>query len=69
MRYNIDKVIRARRERGLTQTQLAKRIGKHPATISKMENGIAQPLPPTMKKIAEELNLNMKDLILKETRR
>jgi ribosome-binding protein aMBF1 (putative translation factor) len=66
MRYDIDKVIRARMKRGLTRKELAQRIGKHVSTISKIEDGLFQPLPPTMKKIADELNLNMKELILEE---
>jgi ribosome-binding protein aMBF1 (putative translation factor) len=68
VRYDIDKIIRARMKRGLTRKQLALRIGKHVSTISKIEDGLFQPLPTTMKKIAEELHLNMEDLILKEAR-
>jgi ribosome-binding protein aMBF1 (putative translation factor) len=69
VRYDIDKIIRARMKRGLTRKQLALRIGKHVSTISKIEDGLFQPLPTTMKKIAEELNLDMEDVVLKEARR
>jgi transcriptional regulator with XRE-family HTH domain len=66
MKYDIDKVIRARRVRGWTQAKLAKRIERASSTISGIERGSSDPSPTTMKRIADELDLDMEDLVLKE---
>jgi len=66
MRYDIDKVKRARLVRGWTKAELARRIQKKPSTITQIEQGVFSPLPTTMKRIAEELGLKMEDLILEE---
>jgi DNA-binding XRE family transcriptional regulator len=66
MRYDIEKVIRARLIAGWTQAKLAKRIDRDPSTICAIENGRFEPSPTTMKRIAEELGLDMEDLVLEE---
>lgn len=66
MRYDVAKIIRARTVKGWTQTELARRIDKDPSTVSKIENEEMTALPPTMKRIAEELGLSMEDLIIDE---
>jgi transcriptional regulator with XRE-family HTH domain len=66
MKYDIDKIIRARRIRGWTQAKLAKRIERGPSTISGIERRSCDPSPTTMKRIADELGLDMEDLVLEE---
>lgn len=51
----------ARRSKGLTQVELAKKTGVHANTIAKIEQGIQQPSYPTIKKLAKVLNININD--------
>ena len=46
----------ARRERGLTQSDLAARSGVAQADISRIERGLITPTAPTMMRLAEALN-------------
>lgn len=63
MRYDIRKLQRARREKGLCFTDIAKICGLHPSTISKAEAGeIAG--PRTIKAMADVLGLSMAELII-----
>ena len=66
MRYDIQKIVRARTVRGWTQTELARRIDKSPSTISKIESGEIIALPGTIKEIAEALGLEMEDLVISD---
>jgi ribosome-binding protein aMBF1 (putative translation factor) len=66
MQYDVAKVIRARMIRGWTQGKLAKRIDRNQSTISAIENGRFMPSPTTMKRIADELGLDMEELVLDE---
>jgi transcriptional regulator with XRE-family HTH domain len=66
MRYRIDLIIRARGLKGLTQADLARAIERDPATISKIEKGLIQGAAPTMKRIADVLEIPMEDLLLEE---
>lgn len=45
-------VIRARTEAGLTQAQLAARMGTRQSVIARMEGGKSQPSTTTLKKLA-----------------
>lgn len=67
MRYKVAKIIRARRVRGWTQGELARRVNKHYTTICRIEAG-TYGTPTTIKAIADELGLDMEDLILEEER-
>jgi transcriptional regulator with XRE-family HTH domain len=67
MRYKVEKITRARAIKGWTQAQLARAIGKDPSTISKIENGEVEGNPPTMKAIADVLNLPMEELLVEES--
>jgi transcriptional regulator with XRE-family HTH domain len=64
MRYEIAKVVKARTINGWTQAMLARRAGTSVSTISKIENQETNPLPSTMKAIADALGLDMEDLIV-----
>ena len=55
--------------RGWTQRKLAERIDRQPAYISQIESGRHMPSPTTMKRIAEELGLDMEELVLEKVRK
>lgn len=50
------------RRRGLTQTELAKRVGVYPQTVSKWLNGETTPRPPAIAKLANVLDLDLEKL-------
>lgn len=52
-------VIRARIEKGLTQEQLAKKVGTKQSVISRVESGRANPSIAFLKKLAQALNSNL----------
>jgi transcriptional regulator with XRE-family HTH domain len=52
--------------RGWTQAKLAERIERDSSTISAIETGRFMPSPTTMKRIADELGLDMEELVLEE---
>lgn len=52
-------VVEARTKRGLTQTELAQRIGTKQSVISRLEIGRANPSVAFLKKLAEALNSNL----------
>ena len=52
-------IIRARIEKGLTQQQLAKKIGTKQSVISRLESGRANPSVAFLKKLAAALNSNL----------
>lgn len=55
-----DTIIEARLTAGFTQAQLAKKIGTNQASISRLENGEANPRLSTLKKLADVLNVELK---------
>lgn len=60
-----DMIRRARDEAGLTQVQLAERIGIDQRTLSETERGLTDmPRFPTLKRIAQELRLDLADLYI-----
>lgn len=54
---------RLRLEKKLTQKQLAKRVKMHPSYISKIENAKIDMFLTTLFKLANGLNVNLKDLV------
>jgi len=52
-------VIRKRLEQGLTQSQLAKKIGTKQSAISRLESGSYNPSITFLEKVAKALNLNL----------
>lgn len=52
-----------RKQRGLTQKQLAKEIGLTASTITKYENNTLEPSFETMMKICEVLNIDIVDMV------
>lgn len=53
----------ARKNKGITQTQLGKKLGVSQAMIGQYENGSRTPKIETVQKIADALNITMLDLI------
>ena len=51
----VRKIIRARREAGLTQKELAERTGIQQSNISRIENGNGNPSLSTLNKLAQGL--------------
>lgn len=45
------------KKRGLTQTQVADKIGKSPTALSQIINGTYNPHPDTLKKICDALDI------------
>ncbi len=58
-----EKIKKLRKEKGLTQKELAKRLGVTQQMIASYENGVRYPKMETIKKIADALNVDMFELI------
>lgn len=57
---------RLRKEKGLTQAELAKRIGKDSSYISKLENNETKGNLDTLSDIAQALGVSLHDLLSQE---
>jgi len=55
----IESVIKARKDRSLTQAQLAEKIGTKQSVISRLEIGKANPSVSFLKKLAQALHTNL----------
>ena len=58
-----EKIKDARKAAGLTQKQLAEKLGVSAAMVAQYENGHRLPKVQTLKKIAYALNINVSDLL------
>ena len=58
-----DRIAGIRKFKGLTQAELAKKIGVCPRTIHHYENGDRQPNVDDLKKLAEVLNCSINDIV------
>lgn len=52
-----------RRCAGLNQTELSKKIGVSASQVSKYESGAAEPRPRTLKKIADALKIDIRQIL------
>ena len=60
---NSGHIIKSARLRvGLTQVELADKIGLHPNTIARIERDVQKPTFSTAKKLANALNLDIKEI-------
>ena len=59
----IEMMIRKRIEKGLTQKELAKRIGTKQSAISRLESGNYNPSLSFLKKVADALDTRLKVLL------
>ena len=58
-----EKLRAARRAAGLTQGQLAEKVGCQQRDISRWENGQREPMASTLKKLALALECSMDELV------
>lgn len=66
-RYEVNKKLgqkikKARKNSGITQEQLAEKVGMHYTSISRIETGYANPPVQTIHKIAKVLKIPLSDL-------
>ena len=57
--FNCSSISEARRQMGLTQSELAKRTGIAQGAISRIESGKANPSVKTLMRLADGLNMNV----------
>lgn len=62
-KFPMYKLADKRKRAGLTQSELAERVGLKYAAISSYETGVSFPKRKTLEKMAEVLNCNAADLI------
>lgn len=67
MKYKVNqklgkRIRKYRRERRMSQEELADRVGLHYTTISRIERGISNPPVQTVSKIAKALKASLSDL-------
>lgn len=67
MKYKVNqklgkRIRKYRRERRMSQEELADRVGLHYTTISRIERGISNPPVQTVNKIAKALKASLSDL-------
>lgn len=58
-----EKLKRARKAAGLSQADLAEKVGCHQKDISRWESGLHEPGALTLKKMAQALDCSMDDLV------
>lgn len=58
-----DRLVEVRRERGLTQVQLAERVGVHPSQLHRYEAGTAQPTLDVIRRLAVALSVSADVLV------
>ncbi len=63
MTTNLNRIKIALAERKKTNKWLAEQLGKDPATVSKWCTNVSQPGLETLRKIAELLDMDIRDLI------
>lgn len=58
---------KCRKDKGLTQGDLAQALGWSQQKVSELENAVRPPSLPDLKRLAEELDLDVRDLVLLPT--
>lgn len=58
------RILRTRRNLGLTQVELSKRARVSQSAISKLENGQRVPYWPTLRKLCKALDINADELMV-----
>ena len=64
-----NRLARLRKERGMTQQQLADRAGTHVVQIRRYEGGVSQPAIDVLKRLAIALSVSADALLFDETER
>jgi transcriptional regulator with XRE-family HTH domain len=65
MEVDVEKLKRLRVDRVLSQRELARRAGLTHATVWRLENGFRDARPRTIRRLAEVLGVEPKDLVKK----
>ena len=63
MPWNASTLKRLRERRGLTQQQLADRVGAHRVTLAKLETGALRPGVDVLEGLAKALKVKVTDLL------
>ncbi len=63
MPWNAATLKRLRERRGLTQQQLAERVGVHRVTVAKLETGALRPGVDVLEGLAKALKVKVTDLL------
>ncbi len=63
----MEQLKRLRSEKGLSQARLAARAGLDPSTVNQIERGAREASPPTLRKLADALDVSIADLLESET--
>jgi DNA-binding XRE family transcriptional regulator len=66
MEVDVEKLTRLRKDRVLSQRDLAKMAGLAQGTIWRLENGFSEAHPSTIRKLAEALGVEPRDLVRRE---
>jgi len=59
----MNNIKRLREERGMSQTDLAERLGIKPPSVWKLERGLANPAYPTLDKLADIFGCTMDEVM------
>jgi transcriptional regulator with XRE-family HTH domain len=57
------KIKQTREERGMTQAEVADKVGIHPMYVSRIERGVQVPSLSLLDKLARALKVEIKDLL------
>ncbi len=63
----MEQLKRLRNEKRLSQAKLAARAGLDPSTVNQIERGVREASPPTLRKLADALDVSIADLLESET--
>ena len=66
MEVNVQKLKRLREDRVLSQRELAREAGLAQGTVWRIENGFSDVHPSTIRKLAEVLGVEPRELVRKE---
>jgi transcriptional regulator with XRE-family HTH domain len=66
MEVNVETLIRLREDQVLSQRELARMAGLSQGTVWRLENGFAEAYPSTIRKLADALGVEPRDLVRRE---
>jgi transcriptional regulator with XRE-family HTH domain len=66
VKVDVEKLIRLREDRVLSQRDLAKMAGLAQGTVWRLENGFSEAHPSTIRKLAQALGVEPRELVRRE---
>jgi transcriptional regulator with XRE-family HTH domain len=66
MEVDVEKLIRLREDKVLSQRDLARMAGLSQGTVWRLENGFSKAYPSTIRKLAEALGVEPRELVRRE---